>query len=190
MWFYTHGTQLDSGLLSSLDTTTQAGIAKNKLACEMHAWRGGLFARLYQVVPSLSSSARNNKPLGVLPRLRECLSIWTSIWHIALISQFGRQGNDAEIRYHYKTLLLVEWRQLHGPRLALVWLTRGSTVGFLTTQCRPSWRDPLRIEITRQQLHRFDVAARVASESNRKSPSYCCRLAYVVDPRRRLRARY
>jgi hypothetical protein len=35
-WFYTHGTQLDSGL-SSLDTTIQAGTAKNKLACEMHA---------------------------------------------------------------------------------------------------------------------------------------------------------
>lgn len=35
-WFYPHGTQLDSGLLSSLDTTIQAGTAKNKLACEMH----------------------------------------------------------------------------------------------------------------------------------------------------------
>lgn len=111
-----------------------------------------------------------------------------------LISQSGRQGNDAEIRYHYKALLLVEWRQLHGPPSGLAWLARGycaqCAVGFLTTQCRPSWRDPLRIEITRQPLHRFDVAARVGSESNRKSPSYCCRLAYVVDPRRRLRARY
>lgn len=35
----------------------------------------------------------------------ECLSIWTRTWHIVLISQSGRQGNDAEIRYHCKALL-------------------------------------------------------------------------------------
>lgn len=99
----------------------------------------------------------------------ERLSIWTGIWHIILISQSGPQGNGGEIRYHCEALL-AEWRQLHGPSYGLVWLTRGA-VGFLTTQCCPSQQDPLRIEITRQPLNRFDVAARVGSESNRKSPS-------------------
>jgi hypothetical protein len=76
-------------------------------------------AASFVILPGYSQSQKQQASLH--SRLRERLSILTSMWHTILISQSGRQGNGVEIRYHYSIKCCRCWSSggsFTAPRLA------------------------------------------------------------------------